>query len=88
MLPLSLFPPVPRPDGLMIALAFGFPYVLVVIMPYVGARVVYSLGTEVTRARELGSYRLEHRLGAGGMGDARACAAFGKHVILDAEPRR
>jgi eukaryotic-like serine/threonine-protein kinase len=36
---------------------------------YVGARVVYNLGTEVTRARELGSYRLDHRLGAGGMGE-------------------
>jgi len=40
-----------------------------VIMAYVGARIVYSLGAEVTRARELGSYRLEHRLGAGGMGE-------------------
>jgi len=38
-------------------------------MAYVGARVVYNLGTEVTRARELGSYRLEDRLGAGGMGE-------------------
>jgi eukaryotic-like serine/threonine-protein kinase len=38
-------------------------------MAYVGARVVYALGTEVTRARELGSYRLESRLGAGGMGE-------------------
>jgi serine/threonine protein kinase len=53
----------------MIFLAFGFPYLLVVIMAYVGARVVYALGTEVTRARELGSYRLEERLGEGGMGE-------------------
>ena len=52
-----------------IFLAFGFPYMLVVIMAYVGARVVYTLGTEVTRARELGSYRLENRLGQGGMGE-------------------
>jgi hypothetical protein len=69
LLSISLFPPVPRPDGVMISLAFVFPYVLVVIMAYVGARVVYSLGTEVTRARELGSYRLESRLGEGGMGE-------------------
>ena len=34
-----------------------FPYLLVVVMAYVGARVVYRLGTEVKRARELGSYR-------------------------------
>lgn len=27
------------------------------------ARVVYHLGTEVRRARELGSYRLEEKLG-------------------------
>jgi serine/threonine-protein kinase len=48
---------------------FVFPYLLVVVMAYVGARVVYALGTEVTRARELGSYRLEERLGEGGMGE-------------------
>jgi serine/threonine-protein kinase len=46
-----------------------FPYLLVVGMAYVGARVVYHLGTEVKRARELGSYRLEERLGRGGMGE-------------------
>ncbi|MDQ2673791.1 MAG: serine/threonine protein kinase [Chloroflexota bacterium] len=45
-----------------------FPYLLVVGMAYVGARVVYRLGTEVRRARELGSYRLEEKLGEGGMG--------------------
>jgi eukaryotic-like serine/threonine-protein kinase len=66
---LSMFPVTPPLTGMMIFFAFGFPYVLVVIMAYVGARVVYNLGTEVTRARELGSYRLEDRLGAGGMGE-------------------
>jgi eukaryotic-like serine/threonine-protein kinase len=69
LLSMSMFPLVPRPANLVIFLAFGFPYVLVVIMAYVGARVVYSLGAEVTRARELGSYRLEQRLGEGGMGE-------------------
>jgi serine/threonine-protein kinase len=49
--------------------AFIFPYLLVVIMAYVGAHVVYALGREVSRARELGSYRLVDRLGAGGMGE-------------------
>jgi serine/threonine-protein kinase len=46
-----------------------FPYLLVVGMAYVGARVVYRLGTEVKRARELGSYQLEEKLGEGGMGE-------------------
>ena len=46
-----------------------FPYLLVVVMAYVGARVVYQLGTEVKRARELGSYVLEEKLGEGGMGE-------------------
>ena len=46
-----------------------FPYLLVVAMAYVGARVVYQLSTEVRRARELGSYRLEKKLGEGGMGE-------------------
>jgi hypothetical protein len=48
---------------------FVFPYALVVLMAYVGSRVVFALGTEVRRARELGSYRLVARLGAGGMGE-------------------
>ena len=46
-----------------------FPYLLVVAMAYVGARVVYRLGTEVKRARELGGYQLEEKLGEGGMGE-------------------
>ena len=45
------------------------PYLLVVVMAYVGARVIYALGKEVTRARALGGYRLVERLGAGGMGE-------------------
>ena len=46
-----------------------FPYLLVAGMAYIGARVVYQLGTEVKRARDLGSYSLEEKLGQGGMGE-------------------
>ena len=46
-----------------------FPYLVVLIMAYVGSRVVYGLGAAVTKARELGSYRLVERLGKGGMGE-------------------
>ena len=57
------------PDPAQFFFWFIFPYLLVVLMAYVGARVVYGLGTEVSRARELGSYRLVERIGQGGMGE-------------------
>ena len=46
-----------------------FPYIVVEIMAWTASRVVYGLGSAVRRARELGSYRLERRLGVGGMGE-------------------
>src|SRR3989441_979478 len=58
-----------RLDPAQVFFGLVFPYLLVVGMAYVGARVVYQLGTEVKRARELGSYRLEEKLGQGGMGE-------------------
>src|SRR4030095_15952162 len=45
------------------------PYLVCGGMAYVGARVVYNLGADVSRARDLGSYRLIERLGSGGMGE-------------------
>jgi serine/threonine-protein kinase len=58
-----------RPEPPQFFFWLVFPYLLVVVMAYVGARVVYALGTEVSRAQELGSYRLVERLGQGGMGE-------------------
>jgi eukaryotic-like serine/threonine-protein kinase len=45
------------------------PYLLVVLIAGVCAHIIYSLGTEITRARELGSYQLVERLDQGGMGE-------------------
>lgn len=49
--------------------ALVFPYLIIIIMAYVGSRIVYRLGVAVREAREMGSYRLIQRLGAGGMGE-------------------
>jgi serine/threonine-protein kinase len=46
-----------------------FPYLIVLLLAYVGSRVVYRLGTAIREAREMGSYRLVERLGRGGMGE-------------------
>jgi eukaryotic-like serine/threonine-protein kinase len=46
-----------------------FSSLLAVSFAYMGARVIYRLGREVAAARELGSYRLEEKLGEGGMGE-------------------
>ena len=62
-----LTPFVPGPAQFFFGLVF--PYLLVVVMAYVGAHVIYALGKEVSRARELGSYHLVERLGQGGMGE-------------------
>jgi len=48
---------------------FVGPNLAVVGISYVAARTIYRLGQDVTRARELGSYRLVKWLGQGGMGE-------------------
>jgi len=40
-----------------------------VVLAYFGARMIYSIGLDVSRARLMGAYQLESRLGAGGMGE-------------------
>jgi serine/threonine-protein kinase len=57
----------PQPDLFFFGVVF--PYLLVAILAYVAQSVVYGLGKEVTKAQDLGSYRLVERLGEGGMGE-------------------
>ena len=66
---ISAYPLRVRPSTAQFFVVFVFPYLLVVAMAYVGARVLFALGDEVRKARELGSYRLLERLGTGGMGE-------------------
>ena len=40
-----------------------------VVLAYLGARMIYAIGLDVTKARLMGAYRLESRIGAGGMGE-------------------
>ncbi len=56
-------------EPLRFALHIVLPYLLVVLIAYVGARLVYRLGVDLKRALDLGSYRLVDRLGYGGMGE-------------------
>jgi serine/threonine-protein kinase len=65
----AAYPPPLLPNTGQFFFVFVFPYLLVVAMAYVGARVLFALGNEVRKARELGSYRLLERLGQGGMGE-------------------
>ena len=38
-------------------------------MAFIGARIIYQLGSQVTEARRMGSYELVEMLGRGGMGE-------------------
>ncbi len=55
-------------DGFALTWTFlpNYACALIAVVP---ARVIGSLGQHVSRARELGSYRLEEKLGVGGMGE-------------------
>lgn len=62
-------PAAPSFEPLRFFFRIGLPYLLVVLVGYVSARLIYHLSSELTRAKELGSYRLIERLGSGGMGE-------------------
>ncbi len=66
---MAAYPPRVLPNAWQFFVVFVFPYLMVVGMAYVSARVLFALGDEVRKARELGSYRLLERLGQGGMGE-------------------
>ncbi len=59
----------PPIDAFRFGLHILLPYLLVVLVAYVSARIVHRLGTELTRALDLGAYRLVERLAHGGMGE-------------------
>ena len=67
LLGLKLSGKVPADSGAFVDAIFSS--LLAVGFAYMGARVVYRLGREVAAARELGSYRLEEKLGQGSMGE-------------------
>ena len=62
-------PSAPHLTPIRFFLRVMLPYLLVVLVGYVSARLIYRLSSELKRAQELGSYRLVERLGAGGMGE-------------------
>jgi serine/threonine-protein kinase len=45
------------------------PHISAFVMATFVSRIVHRLGVQVTKAREMGSYQLEERLGRGGMGE-------------------
>jgi eukaryotic-like serine/threonine-protein kinase len=63
---LALYPPFRRPEASQFLV---LPYLLIVAMVCVGACVLFAPGHQLSKARELGSYRLLDRLGEGGMGE-------------------
>jgi serine/threonine-protein kinase len=40
-----------------------------VVFAFLGSRVIYGMGREIAKARAMGSYQLEEKLGEGGMGE-------------------
>ena len=60
-----------------VLLQLVIPYLLVVLIAHVSARIIYRLGTEIKRARELGQLRAGRAAGPGrhGRGVARAASA-------------
>ena len=58
-----------QPDWMEFFFLIVFPYLLVVVLAFIGQSVVYALGRQASQAHELGSYQLVERIGQGGMGE-------------------
>jgi hypothetical protein len=58
----------PMPDARIWSGIF-IPSLLCAGIATIGSRIVYGLGKDIEQAREMGAYRLEERLGQGGMGE-------------------
>jgi serine/threonine-protein kinase len=56
----------PQMDDYLVVSVF---HSISVVVAVYGSRLIYGLNRDVAEARELGSYRLEERLGIGGMGE-------------------
>jgi len=57
------------PLGTGALVQYIFPNYICVGIAVIGSRVVYRMGSDINRARQMGSYQLVEKLGEGGMGE-------------------